>query len=394
MLTLSSMRSLVRTLTAVSATDYLTDVLLNQLLNEALYEIYRRQGNGWPFAQTALTTDSSTPPFDAQFHMAVVYRAAAKVLQFVSDTTNRAETFQNEHNALVSDMDKFYLPKFANPDFDNDMFSVANNGNTLTSLILTTRDLAGIYDKQIVSDSMVGEIVNVAYTEFANTRQWNTFSRYSELELDSFAPWSEFTATGQPAHFGILKGTILKNIVDEDHDASKIIPRVKAVYVIDTNGYTKQAVYTDRLDLVDDADDTIYYTITKNVTQDNAVYFQMMPEQPGNHRVRFVEYVPMGRLVNYSFSYTNEEDEEVTVFVNTGSEIPGQFAMLIPYRAAQFLLMQMSPEDPRIGMYANMYETLLDSFITYDQLNPDTRTFSIGERGKDTPRWVPWFRPA
>ena len=385
MLTLASMRSLVRTLTAVSATDILTDALLNQLLNESLFEIYRRQGTGWPFAQTALSTDDATPPFDAQFHMAVVYRTSAKVLMFIADTTPRGQVFTEEYIALLSDMEKYYLSALANPKMDTDDFIYSDDGNTLLGLIAITRSLTNIYDTQLISDAMVGELVNVAYTEFANLRDWNSFSTYLQTSLDDFAPWSSVTPSGQEAHYGILKQTILSSFEVDD---TKRLPRPKAVFVIDPDGNTKQAIFTDSLNLVVDEDDKIYYTISKDSLL-NQISICLAPEQRPGSTLRVLEYSPTGRLVNQAVV-----DGETTYYFISVSEIPGQFGMLIPYRAAQFVLMQVSPDDSRIDMFANMYTTIVDAFVTYDQLSHDTRTFALGERGKDDPRYVPWFRPS
>jgi len=55
-----------------------------------------------------LTLDADVPAFDAQFHSAIAYRAAVKVLQFVSDDTDRAEYYFGEYASLLNGMVNLY----------------------------------------------------------------------------------------------------------------------------------------------------------------------------------------------------------------------------------------------------------------------------------------------
>lgn len=56
---------------------------------------------------TASPTTSS-PVFDSQFHVALAYRAAVKVLAFVSDDTNRSDFYMQEYAALLDGMVTLY----------------------------------------------------------------------------------------------------------------------------------------------------------------------------------------------------------------------------------------------------------------------------------------------
>lgn len=59
-------------------------------------------------ANVSLSSDSDVPAFDEQFHAIVAYRAAVKVLQFVSDDTPRSEYYLNEYASLLAGMYSLY----------------------------------------------------------------------------------------------------------------------------------------------------------------------------------------------------------------------------------------------------------------------------------------------
>ena len=414
MLTLASMRGLVRTLTAVSATDILTDALLNQLINESLYEIYRRQGTGWPFNQTALSGDSSTPPFDAQFHMTVVYRSSAKVLNFIADTTKRGEAFTAEYVGLLTNMEKFYLPKFANPSFTNSTdrnLNAAYNGMYDTATFIedfqrATRDLTGIYDTELLSDGMLEEIVNVAHTEFVNLRDWKN---YKVFQLRSLSIEGTWYATGEtdnaeanfgtpPSHRLYINNSNYFGAIDDDSlnfpqghsPAAHKHNKVTEVYLTYNglgNKPAKRMIYTDSLYNIDKTTEEIYYTLHR---ENNDMFLLFAPEQSTDDT--YVNIVYNSAFARIGTFHTLDDEYNILSTKKTGFAVPPQFQMLLVYRTAQFVLMQFSPEDARIPYYANMYNIMLDSFISYDQTSHDTRSFSIGERGKDEPRFIPRFR--
>lgn len=55
-----------------------------------------------------LTTGTDEPVFDSQFHVALAYRAAVKVLAFVSDDTDRSEFYLAEYQNLLLGMYGLY----------------------------------------------------------------------------------------------------------------------------------------------------------------------------------------------------------------------------------------------------------------------------------------------
>jgi len=412
-MTRSDIRSIVRTLTGVVSVDLLTDSLCNTLINESLYEIYRRQGSGWPFEQTALSSDGTSPAFDSQFHMAIAYRTSAKVLNFIADTTKRGETFTAEYVGLVTNMEKFYLPKFANPSFTNSTennLNAAYNGMYDTASFMedfqrSTRDLTGIYDNELLSDGMLEEIVNVAHTEFVNLRDWKNYKVFQLRSLSTEGTWSssgELDNAGgnyglPPSHRLLVNNENYFGAIDTDifdvpqghSPAAHKHSKITEVYLT-TNGLggpVQRMVYTDSLYEIDRTTEKIHYTLHREGTE---MWLLFAPEQTtANTYVNIVYNSAFARIGTF---HTYNSEYEILSTKKTGFAVPPQFQMLLVYRAAQFVLMQFSPEDVRIPYYENMYNRMLDAFISYDQTAHDTRSFSIGERGKDEPRFIPRFR--
>jgi hypothetical protein len=56
-----------------------------------------------------LSSDSSQPIFDSQFHPMLSYRAASRMLAEEGDDSGRAEFYQNEANVFFARMQQFYL---------------------------------------------------------------------------------------------------------------------------------------------------------------------------------------------------------------------------------------------------------------------------------------------
>lgn len=392
MLTLATMRGLVRTLTAVSASDILTDALLNQLLNESLFEIYRRQGAGWPFAQTALSVDGSTPPFDAQFHMAVVYRTSAKVLTFIADTTPRVQVFNEEYTALLSDMEKYYLSANVDPTFrgqnDNTGLLEIIGRMTLLEIESTVRGLTGAFDYQILSSGMLEEIINTAATELYNLRDWRieqgtgTAQFYDLWSLDPVDGLFQDETVVGPSHAFEYR----PNGFMDTEDSRQQLPY--EVRIVCNNGTNKRAIRSDSLWDVNGSTHEYFYTFSTSDDNPNPVLMHVAPKIPQDAKVLILSSGNSGGRITQTYDAGPPPFFTVS-FLN----FPTQFQMVLPYRAAQFVLMQLQPDDTRIEYYATMYGTLLNSLINFSELDHDNRSFSIGERGKDSPRYIPLFRP-
>lgn len=370
---LPTFRGLVREITGVWSSDQLTDIFLNFLVNETLGEIYRKHGSGWPFAQTFLSNDTATVGFDSQFQSVVVYRTAAKVLQYVADTTPRRDMYLQEYQLVLSDMEKFYLSGY------NNLSLTGVNG--INDLIAAVRGLTGIYDTYIMTDSFLTEIINVAYTEIKNVRDWNHWRFFTQNALSAY-PFYENNPWG-PSHAAVLYDSMSTEDIGDGREV------VTGAWIVTQGkqGRVKRMIRKDSLADIDDSDDNVYYAIVTDHEADQ-VYFCFAPEQQDNDTyIRLSGVNPVSRIDSIY-------NPETGGFTSTFLEFAPQFQMILPYRAAQFVLMQLSPEDTRIAFYEQQYSILLDAMITFDQLNHDTATFSLGERGKDSPRYVPWFKPA
>jgi len=70
-----------------------------------------------------LSTGTDSPVFDSQFHVALAYRAAVKVLAFVSDDTNRTEYYLAEYASLLDGMYGLY-----ELDHDSRTFQLGQDG--------------------------------------------------------------------------------------------------------------------------------------------------------------------------------------------------------------------------------------------------------------------------
>lgn len=389
MTTRATYKSLARDLTSVISTTELSDTTISFFVQEAVNEIYRKHGTGWGFALTPLTSDGASTAFEDQFDGAVVYRVASKILKNINDTTGRADFYLQEAALVVSDMEKFYLSANANP-------GNLNGVQTLSALQDSVRAVTGVYDPQVLSFGMLRELINVAYSEILNYRDWNNWRSYYQ---DSLPAWTlaENTTYAISSHQIVLRANVFGHLPGDGSGAGIRGVLVKEAYLV-TGGFSgrmQRMIRTDSLANVHENSDQVYYTLEMD-HESNEVRMFVAPEQETNGTsVRWVASNPVTRIDSYSTEvYDPETETTSTVFSSTFFEVPPQFNMLPVYRAAQLVLQQVAPEDPRIESYGDTFASLLDAFVSHDQLNHDTQTFSIGQQGKDTPRYVPWFKPA
>ena len=381
MTTRATYKSLARDLTSVLATTELSDATLNFFVQESVNEIYRKHGTGWGFALTPLTSDGAATAFESQFDGAVVYRTAVKILKNINDTTGRSDFYLQEFQLVVSDMEKYYLSAEVDP---GNSYGI----QTIYGLSDAVRAITGVYDPQVLSAGMLRELVNVAYSEITNYRDWNNWRSYWQDALP------EWTLAGDSvyvvnSHQITLNASIFGHLPGEGSGTGIRGEIVKEAYLVTggPNGRQQRMIRTDSLADVPEGSEQVYYTVEVH-HEFGAARMLIAPKQETNGTfVRWVAVNPVTRIDSYY-------DAETDTYPITFFEVPPQFNMLPVYRAAQLVLQQIAPEDPRIVSYGDTFASLLDAFVTFDQLNHDTATFSIGQQGKDTPRYVPWFKPA
>lgn len=158
--TLNGLRTYTRDLTGIYTTDIITDDLLDRWINEAYFEVGRLFKWSWAGTVTTLTGLTS-PVFPAQFHPVLAYRTAAKVLEFESDDTKRAEFYTKEFNSLVADMYKYDLQATA--------YEVTN---TMAGLVSNVRTWLDDYSDRI-SDELIEERIMDVYDELYEGATWS-----------------------------------------------------------------------------------------------------------------------------------------------------------------------------------------------------------------------------
>ena len=334
---LTALDAYTRNLTGVQSTDVVTSSLMTQFINEAYKEIARRQG--WPWlvggTVTPLATGTDVPVFEEEFHPVLSYRAAVKVLAFVSDDTPRTEAYMQEFAALVQDMESYYLSGEA-----------TGVSTTLAQMARLVRDLTGIYDTDMVSDAMIKIYINNAYSELARLRDWDWLENTVEVAMPAW--------TSNQHTINLSNGT----------------RRILEAYVVDDSGYVTEMVNNASLLNIESIEDLVKY----DVTADGVLTFK--PQQEANYTVR----------VRYQQSWLTMTDGQSPLFAS-------QFNMILVYRAAMSVLGQTQPDDARIATYDNEYASLLDGMVKHYELDHDTRTLQFGSEGTNVRKFFPWFKP-
>lgn len=333
---LNDIAGYTRDLTGVQSTDVVTSSLMTRFINEAYKELARRQGWPWLVAGTVTPLSSGTdvPVFVEEFHAVLAYRAAVKVLNFVSDDTPRAQGYMEEYSSLVQDMESYYL--------SGEATGVSANLTQLTRLV---RDVTGIYDDAMITDAMIKIYINNAYSELARLRDWD----WLENSIDVAMPaWTSNVHT-----INLANGT----------------RKVLEAYVVDDSGYVEAMVGVPSLLDIESIEDLVKYDVTADGV------FRFKPQQEDNYTVR----------VRYLQSWTTLGDNDAPLFA-------AQFRMILVYRAAISVLGQVQPDDGRVQVFDNEYAALLDGMIKHYELDHDSRTLQIGSEGINTRKYFPWFK--
>jgi hypothetical protein len=330
---LPDIRTYVRNLTGIQTTDLVSDALIDAWINEAYFELGRMQV--WPWLPITTLAGTASPAFDAQYHPVLAYRAAIKVLRFLSDDTQRAEAYTQEAQLIIIDMQKDYLPALA-----------PGASSTLAQLRRFTKDLSGMYDGSI-SDAMINAFINDAYFELASARDWDWLEANIEVPVPAF--------TSGKHTINLTSGT--RRILD--------------AVLVSPEGTVKRMIQVPTLSDVSDWDNEVKYDVTVSGVMTFA------PEQPTDYtvRVRYMTAAPtLGESDSPAFLY--------------------QFHKILAYRAAVKILVASKPDDPRIGIYSGEYQSMYDSLLAMYELDHDTFIIQMGSEGNNYRSYVPWFRPA
>ena len=217
------------------------------------------------------------------------------------------------------------------------------NLNQLTTYV---RDLVGIYSTDVVSDTLIKRWINESYNELSVLREWD---------------WLEHGVTGT-----------LPDAVDNVHQIS--LPngnrRVISAFLVKNEGIVEMAQVAT-LDDIERSESYPRYDVSYSGV------FRVAPEQPNDTQYR----------IRYTLSNVELGDSDSPLFSS-------QFHAILAYRAAIKVLGFVADDTPRSQVYSGEYASLLDSMISFYELDHDYRPFQMGGDGQRTRRYYPWFRPA
>jgi hypothetical protein len=328
-----------RDLTRLYDRDIFTDEILFKWLDEAQKELVDYTTWPWVGPNTVpIVGHFSIPSFDIRFWQILSYRVAIRMLTVMADTSGRIEQFTAEYGSILSDMEEFYL--------------TANGTGDTTgapAMIRLVRDLTGVYSKRVMRDEMILFHLNNAYNELSARHDWNWLESNYEIPL--------------PAPVSGAHNLVLPNGTR----------RVMEAYIVFPSGHVREMVNTPNLARIELNDSGIYYDVDFS---GNVVIRPVQDSGPATVKFRY-----LGR------SASLVDEDSVPLFDSS-------FWMILPYRAAITILLQLNPEDKRIPGYETQFTSLYENMYTMYELVHDNRGFQMGEDGVQTRRYYPWFRPA
>jgi hypothetical protein len=333
---LTQLIAYTRDLTGVYSTDVVSDTLVTRWINEAYREVERKAS--WPWSPiTLLSSGSNIPAFDEQFHQVLAYRAAVKVLGFLSDDTKRNEVYMAEFAQLLQDMLKADLSGLA-----------PGTSGTLAQMVRSVRDLVGVYDRQVVTDAVIKMYINSAYVELSQLHDWDWLEANHSAAL--------------PAAVDGVRTVSLSSGTRRVIDAVLVRP----------SGEIVAMVQVPSLSPIEVNDSGVYY----DVNYSGAVRIKCPADTEGTVRIRYTQATA-----------TLSSDGSTPAFAS-------QFSMILVYRAAASVLAAITGDDKRISTLMAEYDSLYQSMRSLYELNHDDRPIQIGERGAQERRHKAWFRPA
>lgn len=451
---LSALIVYTRDLTGVYSTDVVSDALVIRWLNESYFEVERKAT--WPWTATALVSGTDVPDFDEQFHSILPYRAAVKVLNFVSDDSRRSETYGGEFSLLLQDLQRYYLSGEATGSY-----------STAGSLVRLVRDLTGVYDGDAVSDALLLKWVNDAQFELARQRTWPwsgfvvvmgsadvpAFSASSAAQFNhvlAYRAAARLVATlgSEGNQVEVFIGEYGNLVVDMEKfyftsaatgvsntlsNMIRVVRDLTTMYSAQTlpdslirtylnNGYNELARRHDWvwLELVHNVSlpasvGGVHTVVLPNGTRRvleayvvlNSGEVREMVNTPNLASIEVNQsgvYYDIDFAGNVTIKPVLDNVDSVkfrylssNVDLVDGSDVPAfdvSFNMILPYRASIAVLSQMAPGDPRSTWYETEYTSLYEGMYSMYQLIHDNRSFQLGEDGVQTRRYYPQFRPS
>jgi len=333
-LTLTELRTYVRDLTGVYATDLISDTILTRWVNEAYYELHRSEA--WSWTPTTLSSGSDTPSFDAQFHQILAYRVAAKVLGTQADDTQRYELYVREYDLLIASMRQYYFPRNA-----------VGATNTFSSMIQAVRDLSGV-NSDAINTNLVKQWINEAYTILCNRRDWDWLeSSQTFTNVDNIGP------------FVLTNGC----------------RRVLSCRLIDVNGDIEEVFERPDTDNMRGNRNFSYY----DVDFDGSILLSPADRFDGSETYIMTVRYTQGTPLLSSNSDTVPLD--------------AQFVSIVTYSAAvQALMFVGQADNPRVKAYSDIVAALYEALVNQYELSHDATSFQLGAEGREIQQYPYWLR--
>ena len=230
------------------------------------------------------------------------------------------------------------------------------------------RQLTGLYAGDIVNDNMIYRWLDEAYHEVVREREWD----WLETTYRSALP--AWTDANEDLYFGYHQFQL--------PDGTR---RILSAYIVSPAGATTEMVQIPEIDHVIENDPVTQYDVTSDG------WVRVVPKHDPGYSVKIRYTSTGGSLIPYQ-EYDEEIEEFVTVYPEP--EFDAQFHAIVAYRAAIKVLQFMADDTQRSQYFMTEYDTLLYGLIKFYELDTDYNTFSLGQDGVESRRYVPWFRPS
>ena len=235
------------------------------------------------------------------------------------------------------------------------------NSQDLTTYI---RQLTGVYAATAISDAMIHQWLDEAYQELTREREWD----WLEATYRDFLP--SWTDVDDELYYGY-------HLINLPSGTRKVL----SAYIVSPSGATSEMVQVPEIDHVIENDPVTQY----DVHHTGAV--RVVPKHDDGYIVK-IRYTSTGGSIKPYY------DEEELEWVYPTPAFDSQFHPILAYKTAIKVLQYLSDDTDRSQYFMTEYDSLLFGMIKHYELNTDYSTFSLGQDGVESRRYVPWFRPS
>ena len=283
------------------------------------------------------------------------YEVAAKLSVEINNDANMAQAFQAQADAALNDLILKYITNYGPETYGNSY----NDGPTIGFMASQIRFLTQQHTRDI-PDNLIYSWIDTEYRTLLLEKDWN----FLKLE----------------ALFTVPSGTQTLNLTNYIGNTN----RINGVYRISEDGnIISEIERTTTLLDVPTNQSNMYYT----VPTPNTIFIQPAPTQTIVIGVRFTMTPPSIFVQKYDDSGLPVEFDKFQLLY-----LDPMFCDVINYRVALKVLAMNKGDKTLMSMYQSTAQDLLQSMINYYQLDHSTDTFSMGEKGLQTKKYIPYFR--